>query len=173
MAYEFDIEVDPDPPFTDNLGLEIVEFALGYDVDADLVVVMSVILVPVHDPEAHDLRFGIRENSLSKEWKAGGLDYTKECVDKYVPKEWRAFVLTQVGRAVRTLVEKVKPANITMETYYAGLEQKALQNMSLSVTPYTDVGICLETSSATRSHKRTTGCLQNRFKTTGSVLYLR
>ena len=92
MAYEFDlIEVDPDPPFTDNLGLEIVEFALGYDVDADLVVVMSVMLVPVHDPEAHDLRFGIRENSRSKEWRVGGLDYTKESVDKYIPKEWRAF----------------------------------------------------------------------------------
>lgn len=127
MAYEFDIEVDPDPPFTDNLSLEIVEFALGYDLDADLVVVMSVMLVPVHDPEAHDLRFGIRENSLSKDWRVGGLDYTKESVDKYIPKEWRAFVLTQVGRAVRTLVDKVKPDNITMETYYAGLEQKALQ----------------------------------------------
>jgi hypothetical protein len=127
MSYEFDVEVDPDPPFTDNLGLEIVEFALGYDVDADLIVVMSVMLVPVYDPEAHDLRFGIRENSLSKEWKVGGLDYTKECVDTYIPKEWRAFVLTQVGRAVRTLVNQVKPDNITMETYYAGLEQKALQ----------------------------------------------
>lgn len=77
MAYEFDIEVDPDPPFTDNLGLEIVEFALGYDVDADLVVVMSVMLVPVHDPEAHDLRFGIRENSLSKDWRVGGLTTPK------------------------------------------------------------------------------------------------
>jgi hypothetical protein len=131
MAYEFDIEVDPDPPFTDNLGLEIVEFALGYDVDADLVVVMSVMLVPVHDPEAHDLRFGIRENSLSKDWRVGGLDYTKESVDKYIPKEWRAFVLTQVGRAVRTLVDKVKPDNVTMETYYAGLEQKALQKYAL------------------------------------------
>lgn len=134
MAYEFDIEVDPDPPFTDNLGLEIVEFALGYDVDADLVVVMSVMLVPVHDPEAHDLRFGIRENSWSKEWRVGGLDYTKESVDKYIPKEWRAFVLMQVGRAVRTLVDKVKPDNITMETYYAGLERKALQKYDLICT---------------------------------------
>ena len=134
MAYEFDIEVDPDPPFTDNLGLEIVEFALGYDVDADLVVVMSVMLVPVHDPESHDLRFGIRENSRSKEWKVGGLDYTKECVDKYIPKEWRAFVLMQVRRAVRTLLDKVKPDNVTMETYYAGLEQKALRKYDLICT---------------------------------------
>jgi hypothetical protein len=143
MAYEFDIEVDPDPPFTDNLGLEIVEFALGYDVDADLVVVMSVMLVPVHDPEAHDLRFGIRENSRSKEWRVGGLDYTKECVDKYIPKEWRAFVLMQVGRAVRTLVDKVKPDYITMETYYAGLEQKALQKYDLICTAVYGCGYIL------------------------------
>lgn len=143
MAYEFDIEVDPDPPFTDNLGLEIVEFALGYDVDADLVVVMSVVLVPVDDPQAHDLRFGIRENSLSKEWKVGGLDYTKECVEKYIPKEWRAFVLMQVSRAVRTLVDKVKPGNITMETYYAGLEQKALQKYALISTAVCGSGYLL------------------------------
>ena len=143
MAYEFDIEVDPDPPFTDNLGLEIVEFALGYDVDADLVVVMSVMLVPVHDPEAHDLRFGIRENSRSKEWRVGGLDYTKESVDKYIPKEWRAFVLMQVRRAVRTLVDKVKPNNITMETYYAGLEQKALQKYALICTAVYGCGYIL------------------------------
>ena len=143
MAYEFDIEVDPDPPFTDNLGLEIVEFALGYDVDADLVVVMSVMLVPVHDPEAHDLRFGIRENSRSKEWRVGGLDYTKESVDKYIPKEWRAFVLMQVRRAVRTLVDKVKPHNITMETYYAGLEQKALQKYALICTAVYGCGYIL------------------------------
>ena len=143
MAYEFDIEVDPDPPFTDNLGLEIVEFALGYDVDADLVIVMSVMLVPVHDPEAHDLRFGIRENSRSKEWRVGGLDYTKESVDKYIPKEWRAFVLMQARRAVRTLVDKVKPDNITMENYYAGLEQKALQKYALICTAVYGCGYIL------------------------------
>ena len=64
---------------------------------------MSLVLVPVDDPEAHDLKYGIRENSLSKEWKMRGLDYTKECVEKYIPKEWRAFVLMEVQRAVRTL----------------------------------------------------------------------
>lgn len=125
MAYEFDIEVEHEAPFADNLGVEIVEFALGYDPDADLVVVMSVMLTPVDG--AYDLRFAIRENSKSKEWKAGPPDYTKETVDKYVPKEWRPFVLNQIARAVRSLVRKVKPDNITMETYYAGLEPKALR----------------------------------------------
>jgi hypothetical protein len=143
MAYELDIEVDPDPPFTDNLGLEIVEFALGYDVDADLIVVMSVVLVPIHNPESHDLRFGIRENSLSKEWKIGGLDYTKECVDKYIPREWRAFVLLQIGRAVRVLIDKVKPDNITMETYYAGLDQRALGKYAVISTAVGGCGYLL------------------------------
>jgi hypothetical protein len=134
MAYEFDIEVDPEDPFVDALGTEIVEFALGYDVDADTAIVMSVMLVPVDDPKAHDLRFGIREKSISKDWKVSGPDYAKECVDKYIPKEWRTFVLMQIRRAVRVLVDKVKPDNITMETYYSGLEQKALKKYDLICT---------------------------------------
>lgn len=117
MAYEFDLEVDPDEPFTDNLGTEIVEFALGYDTDADLVVVMSVMLVSVDDPKAHDLRFGIREKSATQDWKVSAPDYTKEGVDKYVPREWRTFVLMRIRSAIQALVTKVKPDSITMETY--------------------------------------------------------
>lgn len=131
MAYEFDVEVDPDEPFTDNLGTEIVEFALGYDTDADLVVVMSVMLVSVDDPKAHDLRFGIREKSATQDWKVSAPDYTKEGVDKYVPREWRTFVLMRIRSAIQALVTKVKPDSITMETYYAGLEQKALKKYDL------------------------------------------
>jgi len=125
MPYEFDIETDPDPPFTDNLGVQIVEFALGYDLDRDIVVVMSVMLVPID--EAHDLRFGIREKSLVSDWKVSAPDYTKEAVDRYVPKVWRAFVANQIARAVRKLVNQVQPENLTMESYYAGLATKALK----------------------------------------------
>jgi hypothetical protein len=125
MAYEFDVETDPDPPFTDNLGVEIVEFALGYDLDRDIAAVMSVMLVPID--EAHDLRFGIREKSLVSDWKVSAPDYSKEAVDDYIPKVWRAFVAYQIGRAVRKLVDLIQPENITMETYYAGLEEKALR----------------------------------------------
>jgi hypothetical protein len=131
MAYEFDIETDPAPAFPDNMGVEIVEFALGYEVDADLAIVMSVMLVPVDDPKAHDLRFGIREQSLVHDWKVTAPDYTKEAVDKYIPKEWRTFVLLQIRRAVRELVSKIMPENIAMETYYSGLEQKALKKYEL------------------------------------------
>ena len=131
MAYEFDIETDPDPPFTDALGGEIAEFALGYDLDRDIAIVMSVMLVPVDDPKAHDLRFGIREQSLTNDWKVSAPDYTRETVDKYIPKEWRTFVIVQLLRSVRVLVNEVSPENITMETYYAGLEQKALKKYDL------------------------------------------
>ncbi|WP_324422465.1 hypothetical protein [Bradyrhizobium sp.] len=129
MAYEFDIETDPDPPFSDNLGVEIVEFALGYDLERDLVVLMSVMLVPVD--EAHDLRFGIREKSLVSDWKISAPDYTKEAVDSYIPKEWRAFVIVQIMRAVRLLVSQIQPESITMETYYAGLPTKALKKYDM------------------------------------------
>jgi hypothetical protein len=125
MAYEFDIETDPEAPFTDNLGVEIVEFALGYDLDLDIAVVMSVMLVPID--EAHDLRFGIREKSLVSDWKVSAPDYSKETVNNFIPKVWRAFVTNQIARAVRKLVDLIEPENITMETYYAGLEPKALK----------------------------------------------
>jgi hypothetical protein len=47
MAYTFDLETElPGAPFVDVFGAEIVEFALGYDVDAEIVVLMSVMLVP-------------------------------------------------------------------------------------------------------------------------------
>jgi hypothetical protein len=131
MAFVFDIEVDPDLPFTDALGVEIAEFALGYDLDADIAVLMSVMLVPVDDPKAHDLRFGIREQNLVHEWKVSAPDYTKEAVDNYIPKEWRTFVGIQIRRAVVELVRNIKPENITMETYYSGLEQKALKKYEL------------------------------------------
>jgi hypothetical protein len=125
MTYEFDVETDPDPPFTDNMGVEIVEFALGYELDRDIVVVMSVMLVPID--EAYDLRFGIREKSLVSDWRVSAPDYTKEAVDNYIPKVWRAFVTNQIARAVRRLVNQVQPENLTMETYYAGLAAKALK----------------------------------------------
>jgi hypothetical protein len=99
MAYEVDIQTDPDPAFSDALDVEIVEFALGYDLDANVAIIMSVMLVPVDDPDAHDLRFGIREKNLEHDWKVTAPDYTRETVDKYIPKEWRAFVKLQIRRA--------------------------------------------------------------------------
>ncbi|MET4294751.1 hypothetical protein ABIB06_006584 [Bradyrhizobium sp. LB8.2] len=131
MAFEFDLQVDPDPPANDAWGVEFVEFALGYDVDAEIVILMSVMLVPDDELEAYDLRFGIREQHLQHNWNVSPPDYTKETVDRYIPKQWRTFVGIKLRQAVRQLVEKVGPQNITMETFYAGLEQKALTKYDL------------------------------------------
>jgi hypothetical protein len=125
MAYEFDLEADPEPPFTDALGTEIVEFALGFDLDKDVVIVMSVMLVPID--EAYDLRFGIREKSLTSDWKVSAPDYTKECVDSYVPKDRRFLVAHQLHSAVITLLGNINPGNVTMETYYSELEPRAMR----------------------------------------------
>ena len=76
MAYFFDLETElPDAPFVDGFDVEIIEFALGYDVDADIAMVMSVMLVPGASyldgelEDVFDLRFGIRERDLRHEWK--------------------------------------------------------------------------------------------------------
>jgi hypothetical protein len=126
MSYEIDVE-PAEPPFTDNLGVEHVEFTLGYDLDRDVAIVMSVMLVPVDDPQAHDLRFGIREKDLTKDWKVSAPDYSKEAVDAYIPKVWRAFVSLRLQRAVEKLLETIEPETVTMETYYSRLPEKALK----------------------------------------------
>jgi hypothetical protein len=47
MAYIFELQSDPlDPPFVGLFDVETVEFALGYDVDAEKVVLMSVMRIP-------------------------------------------------------------------------------------------------------------------------------
>lgn len=47
MAYIFELDTElPAAPFVDVWDTAIVEFALGYDIDAEIVVLMSVMLVP-------------------------------------------------------------------------------------------------------------------------------
>lgn len=129
MAYEFDLEMVADPPFTDALGTEIIEFALGYDLDRSVVIVMSVMLAPVD--EAHDLRFGIREKSLTNDWKISAPDYSQEAVKAYIHNEFRGLVGQKVRNAIQDLIRHCEPTNITMETYYANLPEKALRKYQL------------------------------------------
>ena len=89
---------------------------------------------PFDDPKGHDIRFGIREKSLEHDWKVSAPDYTKEAVDKYIPKRWRTFVGLQIRRALIELIAKIMPKNVTMETYYSGLEPKALEKYELIVS---------------------------------------
>ncbi len=125
MAYKFDIETDLDAPFSDNQSTEIVEFTLGFDVERDVAIIMSVMLVPID--EAHDIRFGLRERSLSHEWKVSGPDFTIDAVRTYIPREQRGQVLQHLVAAIRLLIAKVEPDNVTMETYYAKLAPDALK----------------------------------------------
>ena len=125
MAYEFDLELEAEAPFSDALGTEIVEFALGFDVDADIAIVMSVMLVPID--EAHDLRFGIREKSLAQDWKVSAPDYSVGAVATYIPMEYRALVTEKVQDAIKALLTLVAPENLTMETYYSKVPDKALK----------------------------------------------
>lgn len=124
MSYQFDLEVGLDPPFSDALSVEIVEFFLGYDLEADMAALMSVMLVPMD--RVHDIRFGIRQKQISKEWKVSAPDYSKETVDTYIPKQHRKAVRDKLKAAVIVLITEVSPRNVTMETFYANLEAKAL-----------------------------------------------
>jgi hypothetical protein len=112
---------------------EIVEFALGYDVDAEIVVLMSVMLVPggsyLDDDldDVYDLRFGIRERDAKHEWKVSPPDYSQEGTDKYIPKERRKAVADLLCKALGVLTKHSKAKHLTMETFYDKLPDKALK----------------------------------------------
>jgi hypothetical protein len=134
MAYEFDLEGDvPDVSFVDNLGVQIVEFALGYDVESNSAIIMSVMLVPGASywedeiDEIYDLRFGIRTRDLTHEWRVSAPDYTKEAVEQFIPRDSRAGVLGHLFLALDTLVAHSQAKHLTMETYYPNLDDKALR----------------------------------------------
>jgi len=134
MAYIFELDTElPAAPFVDVWDTEIVEFALGYDIDAEKVVIMSVMLVPggsYLDDELEgifDLRFGIRERDGKHQWNVSAPDYTRECADKYIPKEHRESVTDLLCEAVGVLTDHSAAKYLTMETFYANLPDKALK----------------------------------------------
>jgi len=134
MPYIFDLETElPDAPFVDAMGVEIVEFALGYEVDADIAIVMSVMLVPGasylddHLEDVFDLRFGIRERDLKHEWKVTAPDYTRECADRYIPKEHRKAVTGLLCQSLEVLTKHSGAKHLTMETFYPKLPDTALK----------------------------------------------
>jgi hypothetical protein len=133
MAYIFELDTElPTAPFVDVWDTEILEFALGYDIDAEIVVLMSVMLVPggsyLDDKleGVFDLRFGIRERDAKHEWKVSPPNYTRECADKYIPKEQRKAVTDLLCQALGVLTKHSDAKHLTMETFYANLPDKAL-----------------------------------------------
>jgi hypothetical protein len=134
MAYAFDLETElPDAPFVDGFDVETVEFALGYDVDAEIAVLMSMMLVPGasylddHLDDVFDLRFGIRERDLKHEWKVSAPDYTRETAVKYIPKEQRKAVTDLLCQSLGVLTKHSGAKHLTMVTFYANLPDKALK----------------------------------------------
>ena len=126
MAYIFELDSELEKePYVDALSTEIVEFALGYDPAANEAVLMSVMLVPTDDGIC-DLRFGIRDQDLSTDWRVSAPDYTREKVAKCIPSHARESVTKLIEKAVLLLASKTKFRKITMETYYADLPGKAL-----------------------------------------------
>jgi hypothetical protein len=149
MAYESDLETDfSTVPLVDAMGAYIIEFVLGFDLDEDKSVVMSVMLVPggsYVEPVVDglfDLRFGIREIDLSSAggWRVTAPDYSREAVEKYIPKELRTLVLLYIGRCAKVLVETASAAGVTMETYYSNLEGRALEKYDHICSRVHDLG---------------------------------
>ncbi len=128
MAYEFELH-ELEGPFTDAEGSKIVEFILGFDAEASVVVVMSVMLVPTEQADTLELCFGIRRKD-----DAGNVnrpDYSKEGSATYIPKGSKNDVLESISRAVSTVVSDTMPEQIIMETFYANLPPEALTKYSV------------------------------------------
>jgi hypothetical protein len=143
MAFEFELEEDFDGPWRDNLDTWVIDIGLGYDTEEDMVVVMSVMLVPgdafLKDELSHvfDLQFGIR-----RKWadRTSPPDFDKETGRKYIPPERNADVLRVIQRAVIQLVGVVNPDHLTMESYHPNLEPKALRKYQALCDGLTDAG---------------------------------
>lgn len=125
MSYRFWPDPYVEPALADGAGGYVIEFRLGYDIDADLTVLMAVMLTSTDDPDALEFHFGVRTRIGGG--PADGPDYSKECVDKYIPKSARTIIKHMILEAIVGLVPKARPRNIVMETFYPNLEPRALE----------------------------------------------
>ncbi len=124
MAFVFDLDDQLPDVFVDNQGTLIVEFALGYDLDENQVVLFSVTLVPVDDGVS-DLRFGIRDRHIEMDWKISGLYFSHERVKECIPKQYRPRVTGLLLDALGRLAGACECSHISMETYYPNLPPEA------------------------------------------------
>jgi hypothetical protein len=133
VAYRFDLERDFVATLhADAAGTITIEFALGYDIERDTVVVMSVMLVRTDSYLAgrytgiYDLQFGIRQRDLRTN-AVTSPDFGTESTSRFIPKASRAEVAEVLLRAIWALVDRTRPNHLTMETYYSHLPDKALE----------------------------------------------
>jgi hypothetical protein len=143
MAYRFDLDRDFETtPFVDQLGTAIIDFALGYELEASSVVLMSVMLVQGDSylygeiSGLYDLQFGIRVRDLVSDTVTPP-DFSTASARKYIPEEGRAEVLKLLLKAVEALEKSTRPVFVTMETVYGHLPPKAL-------TKYATISALLE-----------------------------
>src|SRR5437764_475412 len=126
MAYVFDLEGDFDQkPFVDADGSYIIDFALGYDLDLSLIVLMTVMLV-ADQSGAFELCFGVRTRSADNALDVSPPDYSSATARQYVPREATEAILGLVALAIIALVERAKPKDVIMETFHANLPLKAM-----------------------------------------------
>jgi hypothetical protein len=145
MAYIFELDTELPDVFVDNQGTSVVEFALGYDLEAEEIVLFSVTLGPSVDG-ASDLRFGIRKRHAEKEWKVSGLDFSREGVSGCIPAHARVEVRLLMLEAVNRLAEQCADDKITMETYYQNLPIEALRKYELISNQLNFKGFYTETT---------------------------
>jgi hypothetical protein len=126
MAYVFELEKDFDEPYVATDGSCVIDFALGYDLDSSLIVLMSVMLIP-DESGAFELCFGIRTRSGVDASDVSLLDYSSATGKLYVPPGSADDVLGVVLSAIDRLIRKAKPENIIMETFHSNLPSKAMR----------------------------------------------
>jgi hypothetical protein len=137
MTYKFDLERDFEAtPFIDGLGTAVIEFALGYDLERDKVIVMSVLLVRGDSylegkiANVFDLQFGTRERDVTS-GEVGGLDFSAASAATWIPAQFRSDVAQVLLEAIGALIAAIKPTYVTMETYYGNLPPKALKKYTI------------------------------------------
>jgi hypothetical protein len=131
MAYVFDLERDFDQePYVDAGGARVIDFALGYELDRSLVIVMSVMLVP-DESGAFELCFGIRTRSATDPTDVSPPDYDSVTARQFVPREATTEVLGAILSAVVVLVKSARPHDIIMETFHANLPPWAMKKYEM------------------------------------------
>lgn len=128
-----DIEVDyPGIVDASNLGDDhTVEFRIGFLVETNQVVLMSVCLMDMAsynetNKRAFDLRYGIRLQYIDKPWKVTSMDFNQATKRRYIHPNNRETVLGLIQRATKILIAHVKPTIITMSSYDRNLPEAAL-----------------------------------------------
>ena len=133
MPFVFDLESPFFPRVVTDLTFNdqrFLEFRLGFIPELQKRILMCVSFIDIaqgkDDPDICDLRFGIREQHVDHDWNVTGMDFEREPVLLYVPKEKRQEVLYLISFCIERLVEHRLPDIITMSNFYKNLPAAAL-----------------------------------------------